>query len=362
MQEPLPSTLMTDLVESESSRRFQFIALCNSLSQGYADLASKPGLGGPVYAYLLLDRWEEAELAEDFTSHFPIEASQRIPVPDTHYKGREDSAPCLVPMPGAMLPAPSGTASLAEAKARDQLARWLERTWQQSQKRLVNIPLCAILLSDQPITKIAHHFALLGVQKPPTGGPPRLFRYQDPRVMQRVWPRLSPDQQRRWLGPVSQWWAIVQPWGAMDLGQLIGDDLANAENPRWFRAHASDTGGTTTTGHGIHQLFQKEQWQCAHGTSAGNLVWQRFAMDGIRLEEQLDGRQMNSLLDVGNALGLESRDLKDFVWFSWRYRGEAPAVDWRNEKWKPILDGVLARIRNDPNTGFSDALRAQLSD
>lgn len=346
---------------SESPRRFQFIALCKSLSQGYADLASKAGPRESICASLLLDRWNEAELAEDFTSHFPIEASQRIAVPDSHYKGREDSAPCLVPMPSAMFPAPSGTGSLAEAKAQEQLARWLELTWQQSQKRLVNISLCAVLFSDQPITKVANHFALLGVQMPPGGGPSRLFRYQDPRVMQRAWPRLSRNQQMRWLGPVSQWWAIVQPWGAMDLGQLIGDDLTNSADPHWFCAHGSDTGAKPTSGHEIHQLFQKEQWQCAHGTSAGNLVWQRLAMDAIRLEDQLDGRQMNSLLDMGNTLGLAGRDLKDFVWCSWRYRGEAPAVDWRNERWKSILDGVLATIRNDPDTGFAEALNAQLS-
>lgn len=143
---------------------------------------------------------------------WPETISEREAVPDSFYAGREDEAPCLVPFPDHLL-LDADSDNLPQARVRDALARWLEEASKEAGQRLARQYFCAVLFSPESATRLAQHLAQLGLQYVPRSHTARLFRYQDPRVMQRVWPRLSTEQQNVWLGQTQAWWSLTQPWG-----------------------------------------------------------------------------------------------------------------------------------------------------
>ncbi|TYZ39889.1 hypothetical protein C2U35_24835, partial [Ralstonia solanacearum] len=207
MEAMLPDSTRADAIEPPSD----YMARCRELAAGYHALRQRQAPDErPLRAYLLLDIWDGNSLAEALSETWPEAAAAREAVPDDFYAGREDEAPCVVPLPDEVLP-DGGTDTLAQVRAQETLARWLEDASRQASQRLVRQHFCAILFSPDSAAWVARYLASLGFQYPPESSTARLFRYQDPRVMQRVWPALSATQQGMWLGAVEGWWSLTQP-------------------------------------------------------------------------------------------------------------------------------------------------------
>ncbi|MEJ8857249.1 DUF4123 domain-containing protein [Variovorax robiniae] len=285
----------------------ELVTLCHELML-HADIDS----GRPRRAYLLLDRWQANPLASAFEARYPEQAAARCAVPDPMFKGREHDAPCLVQLPDDSWHREPGGAS-AQVFAQEWLAGLLGVAWDASLQRLSRQHFCAVLLSKAGPKAISRHLARLGDQWPEGASTLRLFRYHDARVMQRVWPTLAPAQQRCWLGPIDQWWALRQPWGAWTLEE---DDERARWQVRWFGPNEAPPKSPSQLD--IRRLFNATQWAMAHVAPVGNRVWARCAQRGIAVQNQPDGEAMDRLLKQGIASRLSDEDLENFVWRGWQ--------------------------------------------
>lgn len=297
----------------------------------------------PVHAFLVLNRWAENPLAEVIESMFPDMAQQRCAVPDRLFTDRLDEAPCLVPLANEMTP--GAAADLPHIQSvRAVLAGWLAFAWNQALLRLARQDLCAVVLSRLPASRIAAHWTDLGDQRPPNGGASVLFRYQDPRVMQRMWPLLTSSQRLHWLGPVEQWWALAQPWGAMPDGM----------HADWFHARRP-AGPVASEGLSLHR-FTAEQWHAAHAWGPANRIWRDYADHGVGPDRQPDAPTMLQLLADASQLGLIGVNAEDYVHCSWLHEasGGAPQTrDWRLPGAARVLGRVLQTLRSDPQARFA---------
>ena len=264
------------------------IARCQELAVAYhMRKRQQASEDRPLRAYLLLDRWKGGAIGAELSKVFPEADVARAAVPDAFYAGREDEAPCVVPLPDIALP-DGGADTLAQMRAQETLAGWLQTASQQAYQRRVQQDLCAVLLSTDSAARVAQHLAKLGLQYSPGDHAARLFRYQDPRVMQRVWQTLSSAQQDIWLGGIQAWWTLMQPWGPWapeDLTAVEGRPLAI---PVWFRAERSTGWSGRADALMLNRLMNAKQWQAAHSVPVGNSVWARFAQRGISSEVQPD--------------------------------------------------------------------------
>lgn len=325
-----------------------------------------------LHAYILLDCWKDNPLAEALETEYPTLAAQRCPVPDDLYMGREDEAPCLVPAPDLLWPAQNDP-GLQQLLAQEAFAHWLHAARGEAQGRLVRQHFGGLLFSRAALRVTAQHLGRLGLQYPPvphalpgdepTRGPARLFRYHDPRVMQRVWHALTPQQQTWWMGPVRDWWSLRQPW---EPWTLLSDDPATAddlqaERAQWFRAKFPDIEATAHTSHqATSRLFDPRQWALAHLAPVAQRTWARYLRRDTEAKFQPDGDSMTRLLNEGLRHGLIDADLDDFVWCSWRIEPATPhqparadAIDWQDAGWSALLQRVLGALRAEPDAGFA---------
>lgn len=308
----------------------------------------------PLRAYLLLRSWQDNPLAARLEARYPQSRTETRAVPDEHFDGHEGKAPCVIPLPDELWHStPGGT--LSEVLAREWLAAWLQQAWQEVRQRLVRQHFGAILFSRASAREIAHHLVNLGHQTPPHETQARLLHYQDPRVMQRAWPLFTPWQRKLWMGPVSQWWSLAQPWGPWDSAETAQD--AGSTAPAWFKAlpDALPDALQPDTRITVRRLFTAAQWERARLSRAGNRVWRRHADAAVAPREQPSGALMTELLHAGLDLGLTDQNLEDFAWCSShpRYLAEnQQSIPWHAPRWAPLLERVLTTVRNEPDATF----------
>lgn len=319
--------------------------LVNGLLEGWARLNT---LSSQTRAYLLLESWNDNAIATEIQQRFPVLASSRYAVPDRHFEYREDDAPCLIPLTGAF--ALSASADLDSTfRARQALVDWFTHASEQATQRLAKQELCALVFSDVEAASIQRHWVQLGDQKPSAGSGSRLFRYQDPRVMQRTWPTLAAWQKVQWLGPVTGWWAIAQPWGPWTA--RIGSP------PAWFalqRSELEEQSLATTTS--THVRLDSAQWRAAHTTPTGNRVWSRYRDEQVPTFDQPDGRTVDRLINDGWRLGLKGVNLEDYVWCTWRTNAiadEPRERPWTSLRGAALLSQILSTLREQPEARFA---------
>lgn len=337
------------------------LARCGELAAGYHAVNREQRHGyPPLRAYLLLEAWEGNPLAAAIAGAWPEASTERAAVPDDFYTGREDEAPCVVPLPASALP-DGTTDTLEQGRSRDALARLLEIASRQAHQRLVRQGLGAVLFSADSPAEVAQHLRMLGFQYPPESRAAKVFRYQDPRVMQRVWPELSATQRNMWLGPVQAWWSLTQPWGPWALEDMVATEDAAVSVPVWFKAEQPMEPDRRPEGLVLNRLMDAKQWQAAHSAPIGNRVWARFAENGVIAGEQPNANLMRQLLAIGTSHHLDEGNLEDFVWCSIRYREAPPSIDWDTQHWSRVLNQTLEVLNADPDARFVSAFDACLN-
>jgi hypothetical protein len=303
-----------------------------------------PGEPGRQRAYLLFNRWEDNALAQALEKQFPRWARDRVSVPDSHFEHREDSAPCLLELPEELAMPSLGF------KSRD-LRAWLvgcvDSAARQANERLTKQDFCCVVISPESERTITRHWVGLGHQQAAVGEDSLLFRYQDPRVMQRVWPSLSPLQQSRWLGPVGHWWSLAQPWGPFR-------DVH--PSPQWFCAKAPVLPHGMVPGGSPRNLFDQDQWFVSGISPQANRVWRSYAEHHIPRAAQPDPERLLHMLADAARMKLDDLDLEDYVWITWMHapkEGAPRAIDWRLPHLAPILSRIRDQLRDQPDARFS---------
>ncbi|WP_295979501.1 DUF4123 domain-containing protein [uncultured Variovorax sp.] len=322
------------------------------------------GMSASLHACLVLERWGANPLADHLQEHHPAMADERADVPDEIYKDRPEAAPTLVPLPAdwaSNAPCDQTQAVLLT------LAVALASARQQSHRRLAEQTLCGVVFSPASPAAIAMHWTRLGFQTSPMDGNDKLFRFQDARVMQRVWPVLDDAQRSSWLGPVTEWWALEQPWGpwasvgVFDQGdEADGTGDAPAHQPEWFIASRfamaralRKAPGTLPSREAMRHLLHLPQWHAAHSASAGNRSWFRMASQQVPVHRQPDGQTMTRLLGQGAEMGLSrDSDIADFIDASWRtglHAGMDSLHDWSAPQEAAVLQQALALMYPAPD-------------
>lgn len=311
--------------------------------------------GRPLRAYLLLEHWQANALTAAIEERYPAMAEERVAVPDRHFEHREDDAPCLVPLLQGWA-APSTDPAVVRLIAED-LPAWLTQAWLHAEQRQRRQPLCGVLFSESNAVAIASHLADLGDQLSPADGSARLFRYQDPRVMQRAWPVLSDAQRQQWLGPVRRWWTLEQPWRPWSLADLVQQDvIATSREPEWFQAFVRPDDAEALPSSAVSRLsFDLVQWHAAHSAPAGHRAWARLAGNDVPVDRQPDGAAMSRMLALGQKLGLNDDNLEDFVEVSWRAhlpQGANREISWQSAGEADLLAQILDALRLQPDARF----------
>ena len=357
----LEQTLLDPAGGQTSELPADAIARCQELAAAYhTHKRQQAPKDRPLRAYLLLDKWDDSAVATELAQVWPEAAEARAAVPDAFYAGREDEAPCVVPLSEVALP-DGGTSTLAQARAQEMLAEWLQAASRQAHKRLAPQDLCAVLFSTDSAGGVAQHLAKLGFQYSPGSTSARVFRYQDPRVMQRVWPELGAAQQSIWMGRIQAWWALTQPWGSwapedlMESGERIGPP------PAWFKAEHPTTVPDEKTGAlMLNRLLNAEQWHAAHASPSGHRSWAALASTRTPVTQQPDGAVMSAIIARGQRLGLDDQDLDAFIELSWLLPGEEHADHARARLWddapnRQALEQALHQMRNQQGLRFTSA-------
>ena len=336
------------------------IARCQELAAAYHTRKRQQAPDDrPLQTYLLLEKWDDSAVAAELAHIWPEAAESRAAVPDAFYAGREDEAPCVVPLPEIALPG-GGTSTLAQARAQETLAGWLQTAGRHAHKRLVPQDLCAVLFSTDSAGWVAQHLAKLGFQYPPGSASARVFRYQDPRVMQRVWPELSAGQQSMWLGPIQTWWSLTQPWGPWAPEDLMESGERVGPPPAWFKAEHPTVPEKKTGALMLNRLLNAEQWHAAHASPSGHRSWAALASTRTPVAQQPDGAVMSAIIARGQRLGLDDQDLDAFIELSWLLPGEEHADHARARPWddapnRQALEQALHQMRNQQGLRFTSA-------
>ena len=298
----------------------------------------------PQRAYLLFNRWDDNLLAQSLEQDFPSWTRDRVAVPDRQFQDRLEHAPFVLELPEEMIIAPAASQNRA---IREWLARSLAYAGKQVSERTSKQDLCGVIISPASPQAITRHWVSLGDQRPPYQDDSVLFRYHDPRVMQRVWPALSPLQQSRWLGPVLHWWSLLQPWGPFG---------ASPEPLQWFRAKAPTLAHGEPAGGSPSDLFDELQWRLSGSSAQANLIWRGYADNHIPVAAQPDAGSLLQMLADAARLGLEGVNLEDYVWVTWTHapkEGPPRAMDWNLPHLAPTLSLIEAQLRSQPDARFS---------
>ncbi|MCO4889628.1 DUF4123 domain-containing protein [Cupriavidus sp. WGtm5] len=348
--------MLSDLALPGTPLYLQTLALARMFAehcQASAGLDGERKSDEAPVAWLLLDSWQDNPVGEAFALDFAEHAEARVAVPDPFFEGRAGSAPCLVPLPPAMQCAIPG--SFAEAKAQQWLASHLAMAWLASRQRMVRQPLCGVLVSRAPGHAVAAHLLRLGFQMRGNEEAARLFRYHDPRVMQRVWKHLSAAQQSAWMGPIDNWWSLEQPWEPWDPDELIEGIPTTTAAPAW--QHVSKPQAVRAApGMLFSRLLDDEQWSWADASPVASKVWQRLAADDVDMALQPDGITMSSMVAQGIGAGLAGACLEAFVRESWLARTGSVPLNWDQPGLRERLAGILQRLKSDPEASFAGLL------
>ena len=303
----------------------------------------------PQRAFLLFSRWVENPMARALEQALPEWARDRVTVPD----GREDYAPFLLELPDEQILA----APTLESEALcDWLARCLETAAQQVQRRTIAQDFCGVVLSAAPARTIVRHWVGLGAQRRPyrpDTDEPAMFRYHDARVMQRMWPALVPAQQLQWLGPVTHWWSLQQPWGPFNKDELV-------EPLPWFHAQAPAHGEyseqASTPGSRLPaDLFDTDQWFLAGLSPRANAIWRSYAENGVAPDNQPDVHTLTQMLADAARLDFKGDDLENYVWTTWLdapEEGSPHAMDWTLPHTAPVLARIQEAMQKNIDTSF----------
>lgn len=295
-------------------------------------------------AYLLFNRWDDNPLAQELDQQLASCARDRVSVPDSHFAHREGSAPCLLELPEDLV---APTAGSRNRELRAWLAHCVKFAASQVDERLTTQDFCGVVFSAASERAIARHWVGLGHQQVPFTEDSLLFRYQDPRVMQRVWPTLSPLQQSSWLGPVGQWWSLVQPWGP----------FSEVHPPaRWFCAKAPVLPHGVAPGGSPRNLFEPDQWFVSGISPQANQIWRSYAEHHIARAAQPDPDSLLQMLADAARMKLDELDLEDYVWITWMHAptaGPARAIDWRLPHLAPTLSWIQDQRQDQPHARFS---------
>lgn len=344
--------MLSDLAQPGTSLYLQALALVRVFA-GHCQARENDDSSEAPIAWLLLDSWLDNPMGEAFEVDFPEHADARVAVPDPFFEGRENSAPCLVPLPQTMQREVPD--SLAEAKAQQWLTSQVAMAWLAARQRMVPQPFCGLLLSRASGHAIAAHLLRLGFQMRGKEEAARLFRYHDPRVMQRLWSHLSTAQQDAWMGPIDSWWSLLQPWEPWHPDELIDGIPPVTAVPAWqkvVRPHTREAEYAMCSSH----LLDDRQWSWADASPIAGKVWQTLAGDGVGVALQPDGSTMDRMLAQGIAVGLAGENLEAFVKESWRARTGSAPLNWDQPWLREGLAAVLQRMEADPQASFGSLL------
>jgi hypothetical protein len=298
----------------------------------------------PCRAYLLFNRWDGNRLAQELSEQFPKWARDRVAVPDSYFEHREEHAPFLLELPEErVVPTPG----FKTRPLRAWLAHCLAFAAEQMNERVTKQDFCGVVVSPASERTIARHWVGLGDQLPPRSEDSVLFRYQDPRVMQRVWPALSPFQQARWLGPVTHWWSLVQPWGPFS---------DPPEPAQWFHAKAPVLPHGVEAGGSPRNLFDEMQWFLSGVSPDANSIWRSYVDNKLPPEAQPDADNLMQMLVEAARMKLEDINLEDYVWITWMHApkdGPPRAMDWRKPHLATALSRIQELLRDQPDVRFS---------
>ncbi|MNK93357.1 hypothetical protein D3C87_1135140 [compost metagenome] len=275
--------------------------------------------------YLLLDHGEA-----DF---LPVEKSRFRPTLDSYFKDEPWRAPHLLPL---MLPADH--AILQEALASAILT---------ASQRLHPQRVSALLLVSGDLAALLTHFGTLSLQHDPTEEvePSCVLRYQDPRVMQRVWPILSEGQRRAWLGPVRHWYAATQP-----IGPIVAQ---TATAPIFW--HAEPTSEDVQPHSRVHHLLDPGQWRLAHSAPAENSFWQVVSLrsTSVYTSPYPSIGALRHWLSDAAANGLNGNDQTDWALCQWGVGQDY----WESASGQRQSRAALDMQKKHAGLGFADAWR-----
>lgn len=293
-------------------------------------------------------------MASLLATEYPQQAAARIAIPDDLYEEVPEDAPCIVVLDAAVLPDDPGQ-SLSDCLAHEWLGRFLQQAWLQTQQRRSLQGLCGVLFAPVNGQILAQHLAQLGYQQAPDGQL-RLLRYQDPRVMQRVWPALTDAQKNAWLGAASSWWGLQVPWGP----------VAPAAPPVWFKANAPSSlqRSEATDPLADRALLDARQWLIAHAAPAANALWQLCAQqDDIPVSRHPSKQQMDWLLAAAVDSGVQPSQLENFLLTVWYpYLGPQPYIrpsegnEEADAKFAARCASVAHAIEQNPQAGYRQLL------
>lgn len=347
-----------DLAGTDGGEAANAVRLCEQWMSHWhegavADLATKSR--SPLRSCLLLDRWQGNPLAAEIMHKWPVLAELRRAVPDALFENRLDDAPCLVPWPDWFIDEPKQL-----ARFRADFLLWLAAASCDGERRQVPQHFCGIVSTRAPLTGLIEHLRRLGHQTPPSGEP-CLFRYQDPRVTQRIWPLFTPSQRQVWMGPITSWWSLTQPWAGWEPSLFQAREPAPAPGAaEWTRMTppTREELGTSLPHLSIRMMFNWVQWRTAHQIPTGHRVWAHFASQGTPAALQPDGPAMDRLIAAGQREGLSGPSLEDYVVCCWR--PSAPLaqreIDWDIPQNHALLKAVLQILREQPTARFGGVM------
>lgn len=265
------------------------------------------------------------------TDILSVEPSRLRPVADEYFAQETSLGPHLLTLSG----------SEDGALLREVLAVAVT----QAQIRTSPQGISAVLLGPTDADAFLTHFEMLGLQYDPKGNP-RVFRYQDPRVMQRVWPTLASTQRDFWLGPIRRWMAAVQP-----TGRIV--DQPSIEVSLW---HASPNAMASSSFARPHRLLDSEQWQLAHSAPAETAFW-------LLAHESADAiHQLRPYPTIGTLRGwlkdaaahrLGTRDQCDWALCRWAVETHF----WESPSGQKLVHAALELQSRHAGLGFADAWR-----
>jgi hypothetical protein len=273
--------------------------------------------------HVLLDRGD--------TDVLQIEPSRLKAVPDRYFASEPSLAPHLLTL----------SAFDDKALVREILAAAVLQATDRRSPQGVG----AVLLGPICPDALLAHFVTLGLQHDPEGAP-RVFRYQDPRVMQRVWPTLVAAQRDFWLGPVRRWIAAMQPTGR------IVDDFHPAPS-LW---HASPDGSIDPPFARPHRLLDAVQWRLAHSAPAEVAFWllARQSMEAASVSRPYPATgELRGWLNDAATHHLDSNDQCEWALCRW---AESPER-WESVSGRQQVRDALELQRRHAGLQFADAWR-----
>jgi hypothetical protein len=273
--------------------------------------------------HVLLDRGDADVL--------PAASTRLLAVPDRYFAQEPWLGPHLLTLSG-----PEDVSLLREA-----LATAVIRAIDPMRPQCVG----AVLLGPAQPDALVDHFIALALQHDPEGES-RVFRYQDPRVMQRVWPTLAEAQRRFWLGPVRRWIGAVQPIGP------LGDDHPVDASLWQVLPDGPDDRPFTQP----HHLLDARQWRLAHSGPAEVAFWRLARESALTASPSRTYPEIGVLrrwLNDAADHRLDSNDQCEWALCCWA----AGADVWESPSGQQRVRDALGLQRRHAGLRFGDAWR-----